>query len=183
MTGNFTNKCAQGGLLQHTCFKIVDSFEVADKKISRDDDGGVAQNIEEQAEEPHVLPAAQQWSVFSVSKHRRQNAQRRTPTQTEEKTSYITLTTVHTSTYLYWNKTATHLQTCSKCNTGVFRKEIRCNCIIQSCGHRNVPVCRVNSAFLESSRSDPIPTERLCVQSSGRHKLTPIPPVLPDTSH
>lgn len=60
LTGNNTSKCAQGGLLQQTCFKIVDSFEVADKKISRDDDGGVAQNIEEQAEEPHVLPAAQQ---------------------------------------------------------------------------------------------------------------------------
>lgn len=105
LTGNDTRKW-----LQQTCFKIVDSFEVADEKVSGDDDGGVAQNIEEQAEEPHVLPAAQQRSVFS--KHRRQNTQRRTPTQTEEKISYITLATLHTCTYLYWTRTKREIKNC-----------------------------------------------------------------------
>ena len=42
-----------------TCVLVVGAFEVLDEQVARDDDGGVAQHVEQEAEGPHIVPAVQ----------------------------------------------------------------------------------------------------------------------------
>lgn len=42
-----------------TCFQVIGALEVANEEVARDDDGGVSQQIDEEAEEPDIVPAFQ----------------------------------------------------------------------------------------------------------------------------
>lgn len=44
-----------------TCLEIIDALEVANEEVARDDNGGVSQHVDQEAEEPEIVPAVQQW--------------------------------------------------------------------------------------------------------------------------
>lgn len=42
-----------------TCLGVIDAPEVADEEVARDDDAGVSQHVDQEADEPDVVPAGQ----------------------------------------------------------------------------------------------------------------------------
>lgn len=46
--------------LPPTCLEIIDALEVANEEVARDDNGGVSQHVDQEAEEPEIVPAVQQ---------------------------------------------------------------------------------------------------------------------------
>lgn len=63
---------ANGGLhlSDPTCLQVIRTLVVANEEVARYDDGGVAQQVEEEAEEPDIVPAFHQRQLFSSSTRR-----------------------------------------------------------------------------------------------------------------
>lgn len=50
--------------------EVVDPLQVGDEEVAGDDDGGVAQHVEEETEQPHVMPVLQQRRRFTRRQRR-----------------------------------------------------------------------------------------------------------------
>lgn len=86
---------------RRTCLQVVDPFEVDDEKVSWDDDGGVAQDVEEKAEHPDVLPAFQEGCVSSIGGHTHTHTKQHSRTQTGN-THTVQISHTHCSTTHYF---------------------------------------------------------------------------------
>lgn len=75
-------------LSEPTCLQVTRTLEVANEEVARYDDGGVAQQVEEEAEQPDIVPAFQQRQLFSSSIRREKQQHNCQPKPADRQTEF-----------------------------------------------------------------------------------------------